>query len=268
MDHLSSQSTKSKPFPHFTNKSLFSDLSETTALDNLKPFVKDASLPEIKTTSESETIYNLTKQGRWKHLASYMQFLLTRCEKTQVEVIFQLWTIRIASILKLKEFVLAKKETDGLFDLYKESFRYEDYPDVFDQKIGSFVPFEMFNLWIKAPYFLEKYLDCLGRLEYVLGKNLNLNISQIKEFKLIKIKCLINLHEYNLAIEKYNQLIEETPQDVELMYEFANFYLSIGDNKNAKSIYDNISSTKFEIDKVSQSLEIENPKEKLLKSLE
>lgn len=82
--------------------------------------------------------------------------------------VLQIWFVRIAILVKLRQFAIAQVEAEPFADLDKPDLFYEFYPELYGARKGCMAPFSFRVLLAELPLHLAEYQEALDRLYAIL----------------------------------------------------------------------------------------------------
>ncbi|KAE9604768.1 putative acetyltransferase A, auxiliary subunit [Lupinus albus] len=156
---------------------------------------------------------------------------------------------------KLRRFNEASSELDSMEDLDSSHYRYETYPKIYPNRVGSMVPFCL--RWIHAliPIKLGHRQQGLDRLYKLLDftrtkitekekVNLTASLSAWRKREGFVMNCIIGEHlshkEFGVCLSLINDLLTRDPNDPVLISQLGYIQLQIGDLEGAKVSFTNV----------------------------
>lgn len=151
---------------------------------------------------------------------------------------------------KLRRFNEASAELDSVGDLDSSHYRYESYPKIYPNKIGSMVPFSLRWLHALIPIKLGQRQQGMDRLYNLLdfvrekikdkeSNNLTVSLSVWRKREVFVINCIIGHHlsnkEFGVCLSLMNDLLSrDSSNDPMLISQLGYIQLQIGDLEGAK----------------------------------
>ncbi|KAH1196496.1 Trafficking protein particle complex subunit 12 [Glycine max] len=154
------------------------------------------------------------------------------------------------SFTKLRRFNEASAELDSLEDLDSSHYRYETYPKIYPNRIGSMVPFSLRWLHALIPIKLGQRQQGMDRfyilLDFVRGKikekeklsNLGVSLNLWRKREVFVVNCIIGNHlsqkEFGVCLSLMKELLSRDCSDPLLVSQLGYMQLQIGDLEGAK----------------------------------
>lgn len=151
---------------------------------------------------------------------------------------------------KLRRFNEASAELDSAEDLDSSHYRYETYPKIYPNKIGSMVPFSLRWLHALIPIKLGQRQQGIDRLYNLLdfvrekikdkeSNNLTVSLNVWRKREVFVINCIIGHHlshkEFGVCLSLMNDLLSrDSSIDPMLISQLGYIQLQIGDLEGAK----------------------------------
>ena len=179
-----------------------------------------------------------------KYLCNYNSLAADDQKLCVVEAV-QIQLLRIITLLKLQLFEVAMREIEAMQDMDSPVFRFESYPEIFQDRKGCMVPFTLRLLAAEIPFYngqVDLSFDKLYKLKYkctdmisLLKKALSDGMGEKKEF--VKGSIFISSEEDVIsAIFVWEQ------REDRVLYSIANQLVGIKDYRAAMSLYETIES--------------------------
>ncbi|XP_054710767.1 trafficking protein particle complex subunit 12-like [Uloborus diversus] len=178
----------------------------------------------------------------------------------------RLWHTRLALLVKLRKFSLAEIESAAFGDLDRPDLYYEFYPDLYEGKRGSMVPFSFRLLLAELPQYLGNHQVALDNMYSVLNivqkiiKNVKngcaedgsmINMSESRRKASLDIWCnreqrvlysilngVLAQKDFVLAVSVAKTLIEKSENKIpELHSALGRIYLQLGDVQYAQDCF-------------------------------
>lgn len=151
--------------PESESQSLTTDL-QTLTLSTDPLTDQFGSLNDL--AHELASLQDLATRGSWRSILDKVararaQSLL---DKPHDHLVY--FTYNVLALTKLRRFTEAAAEIDSLEDLNSSRYRYEAYPKVYPNRVGSMVPFSLRWLYALMPIKLGRRQDGLDRLYCLL----------------------------------------------------------------------------------------------------
>lgn len=152
---------------------------------------------------------------------------------------------------KLRRFNEASAELDSLEDLDSSHYRYETYPKIYPNRVGSMVPFSLRWLHALIPIKLGQRQQGMDRLytllNFVRGKirekeknsNLGVSLSLWRKREVFVVNCIIGHHlsqkEFGVCLSLMKELLSRDDcKDPLLVSQLGYMQLQVGDLEGAK----------------------------------
>lgn len=152
---------------------------------------------------------------------------------------------------KLRRFNEASAELDSLEDLDSSHYRYETYPKIYPNRVGSMVPFSLRWLHALIPIKLGQRQQGMDRfytlLDFVRGKirekeknsNLGVSLSLWRKREVFVVNCIIGHHlsqkEFGVCLSLVKELLSRDDcKDPLLVSQLGYMQLQVGDLEGAK----------------------------------
>ncbi|CAN8276106.1 unnamed protein product [Cochlearia groenlandica] len=213
------------------------------------------SLDEL--THDLGSLHDLSTRGSWQAILDKISqaralFLLNKPHEHLTYLTYQ-----VIALAKLRRSDEAAHELNSLHDFDGEHYRYESFPEIYTNRVGSMVPFSLRWLYALIPTKLGNRQEGLDRL-YTL---LDFVRDKIKErpqdllddddsFALWKrreifvMNCLLGFHvshkEFEIALDLLRELISRDPLDPVLISKLGSVQLQFGDVEGAKTTFDRV----------------------------
>ncbi|KAI4317235.1 hypothetical protein L6164_025124 [Bauhinia variegata] len=159
------------------------------------------------------------------------------------------------ALTKLRRFNEAATELASMEDLGSSRYRYESYPKIYPNRIGSMVPFCIRWLYAMIPIKLGHHQEGLDRLYTLLvfvreklknkeSKNLSISLNVWKKREVFVMNCIIGQHlsnkEFSVSMSLITDLLSRDSLDPVLISKLGYIQMQIGDLEGAKSSFSQI----------------------------
>uniref|UniRef100_T1J077 Uncharacterized protein n=1 Tax=Strigamia maritima TaxID=126957 RepID=T1J077_STRMM len=176
--------------------------------------------------------------------------------------IIQIWFVRIALLVKLRQFAIAEVEAAPFSTCDQPDLFYEFYPDIYGPRKGSMVPFAFRVLLSELRLHLGHFSEALDRLYSILttveeilsnlkagfredGTDLEMAEKDRKDSVMLweerktkvsfsVLNCLLAMKDYNAAVTVGHSLVNDDPQCPHLKSLLGRIFLQLGDVNGAK----------------------------------
>jgi len=173
----------------------------------------EASKRNVLTANEVSQDVNglnqLIRAGCLRAAINLTSRLLTRSPfSTQHSpVSLRIWHVRIALMLKLKQFTTVETEAAAFGNLENVDLYYQHYPEQYGDRQGTMVPFGLRVLLAELPLHLGKHLEAMDRLYGLLAKVNRLlrkgdNFLRLLQNIFVTNKFLFQLRPTTASVEK------------------------------------------------------------------
>ncbi|XP_027336065.1 trafficking protein particle complex subunit 12 [Abrus precatorius] len=150
---------------------------------------------------------------------------------------------------KLRRFNEASAELDSLEDLDSSHYRYETYPKIYPNRVGSMVPFSLRWLHSLIPIKLGQRQQGIDRLYILLDfvrekmkekekNNLGVSLGVWRKREVFVMNCIIGHHlsqkEFGVCLSLMKELLSRDSSDPLLVSQLGYMQLQIGDLEGAK----------------------------------
>ncbi|KAK7305980.1 hypothetical protein VNO77_43894 [Canavalia gladiata] len=150
---------------------------------------------------------------------------------------------------KLRRFNEASAELDSLEDLDSSHYRYETYPKIYPNRVGSMVPFSLRWLHALIPIKLGQRQQGMDRFYHLLDfvrekikdkeeNNLSVSLGMWRKREVFVVNCIIGHHlsqkEFGVCLSLMNDLLSRDSSDLLLISQLGYVQLQIGDLEGAK----------------------------------
>ncbi|KAI8388738.1 uncharacterized protein BYT42DRAFT_491015 [Radiomyces spectabilis] len=194
----------------------------------------------------------------WRSVARYARQKIVQHDPEQLEEILQLWYLRLLALTKLGLYQLASAELDKLGDLKRPELTYQYHADLYPNKHGCMVPFELRVLWACLPALMKHPLLTLERITMlaVHCKKMQktdasqVNIWQRREVQMYLVLStrFMEMNDYTGAASTMEMILdkyataENGEQDIDILSGLARLYLQLGDISSAQNLYTRLES--------------------------
>ncbi|KAI8875343.1 TPR-like protein [Backusella circina FSU 941] len=176
----------------------------------------------------------------WRAVAKHARQQIVHADPNNVDEILKLWYMRLLALTKLGLNQLASAEFEKLGDLNRAELKNEETGE-------SFVPYELWILWGRLPFFLKFPSITLERLT-MLGvhckkmQKRNSNNKSIWEKREIQTYLILATHwiamkEYSPAALTMKYILEKVPDDIDVLSGLGRLYLQMGDLESASTMF-------------------------------
>ncbi|KAJ3038373.1 hypothetical protein HK097_003195, partial [Rhizophlyctis rosea] len=259
----------SLPTRRLTDPTIFHDVPNTDPVADLisrnfppydpsqRPLVNIQSLAMDPTTDHTRL---LATTHSFRTLATYTRQKLTSTHPAQVDTINRMWTLRLHALIKLKLVDLAMAELDRIGSNFFDSssptnpnLKLETYPDVWPDKSGPLVSWELRLIWAKLPSYKSNTQETINRLYsllYECRKNEKQHLGEVEIWQsrathvtLHISTALSDLKDYHLSASLLSSTLKRHPSNPDILSALGRIHLQSGDLPTAEKIYRQVEST-------------------------
>lgn len=180
----------------------------------------------------------------WRSVAQLARNDIISTHPIEVDQIMKLWYIRWSALVKLKLYDVIQAEVDKLSASDLQSLCYNDYQDIFPEKRGTMLTFDLLLLISNLPSYKGNHHESIHKLYKLLYAQKPYDFRPTKEnhFKILLnvVKLLVKIPDIPLALSLLLNLINDQPENVDLWAIYGRLQLQIGDFDNAKISFDKV----------------------------
>ncbi|KAJ3117326.1 Trafficking protein particle complex subunit 12 [Nowakowskiella sp. JEL0407] len=216
---------------------------ETTRQRKLKSFEDNESDPTALSI--------FLKTNSWRAVAKLARKRLLACHPGQIDEIMRLWFLRLTAMVRLKLYEVVALELERLGEFDAPELVYEKYPDVFPGRSGKMVSLELFLFSAQFPGVKGgEYLESVNRIYKIIYplKFLYAGLERVDERRevvwtqlgvcqMAVINNLLELKDYETAIELMRGVIEEYGVNPDILSALGRIYMQLGDIVSAKNTF-------------------------------
>ncbi|KAJ3042138.1 hypothetical protein HDV00_008023 [Rhizophlyctis rosea] len=261
----------SLPTRRLTDPTIFHDIPTTDPVADLitkhfPPYDPTArptiSLNSLSLDPPQDPTSLLAQTHSFRSLAQHTRQKLTACHPANVDQINRLWTLRVHALIKLKLVDMAIAELDRIGSTFFDAssaqnpnLKFETYPDIWADKTGCIVSWELRLIWAKLPSYKSLHQDSINKLYALLyecrrnaGKaasnsaDKNLWTDRATHVTLAIATSLLELRDYRLVTSLLTSLSHSRPKDVDLLSALGRVHLQSGDLGSAERVFRDVES--------------------------
>ncbi|KAM5577360.1 hypothetical protein ABKV19_007952 [Rosa sericea] len=206
-----------------------------------------ASLNDL--AHELASLQDLATRGSWRSILDKVAVARAQSLLNKPHDHLVYFTYNVLALTKLRRFTEAASEIDSLEDLNSSRYRYEGYPNVYPNRVGSMVPFSLRWLYALMPIKLGRRQDGLDRLYVLLDfvrskvkeKGEIGSVSVWKRREVFVMNGIIGVHlnqkELAACLSLIKDLLNRDYTDPVLLSKLGYIQMQMGDLEGAKSSF-------------------------------